>query len=566
MRSFTFLLLLCSFSRPVVADNRVSPTISEVTVYRSGAKVSSVAMVKVAAGNSEVIFENLSPYIHASSMLVKIRGEATLISAVFSLKTPGTAPESPLAPVLRDSLVLLGDELMRLRDERDVLNMEQKLITENTSRVGTVPEGQPAKLPVAELKALSEFYRQRILEIKDRLLQLSIKERKVNELYKKLQADLQNLQPNASNQTGEIALKIEASSAQTLEITCTYLVTQAGWKPIYDLRSAGLDKPLQLVYKANVHNRSGFDWKGVKLHLSTAIPMANNDRPILNPMFVDYRYIALYQKALEQPATTAEATQIESGNVNIRGSRGQSSNYYIDGIRESGSMPSAQETEQLHRLLDDTEAESGQEDVVANFDLPKLQDIIANGKDNVIIVEERDIPAAYEYHTVPKLEPSVFLLAKITDYGKYNLLPGTANLFFQDTYVGQAWVNPQVAADTLLLSLGRDEQIAIKRIQPQDLTERKKIFGSTIKETYTYEISIKNNKSAPITVDVLDQIPISKQKDIEVELEDRGSAQYDADPGKLEWQVLVPAGQTKKLRFTYSVKYPKGQAIGMFKQ
>jgi hypothetical protein len=80
-------------------------------------------------------------------------------------------------------------------------------------------------------------------------------------------------------------LKIEADAAQSLEIVCTYLVTQAGWTPLYDLRSDGLGKPLRLIYKANVRNNSGFDWKAVKLALSTANPLANNDRPILTSRF-----------------------------------------------------------------------------------------------------------------------------------------------------------------------------------------------------------------------------------------------------------------------------------------
>lgn len=558
MRYNSFLLLFCLLGIRVFADNRVSPTISEVTVYRSGAKLSSVATVKVSAGKSEVIFENLSPYFNPNSLQVRIKGGATLTSAIFSLKTPGPAPEHPRIPILRDSLLLLSDESARIRDERDVLNLEQKMLAEKTAQVGsTNPDQSVTTITLAELRELVAFYRQRLLEIRELQLKLNGKERKLNELFQKLQADLQRLQPNTSNQTGEISLKIEAAAAQTLEITCNYLVTQAGWAPVYDLRSEGMDKPLQLVYKANISNRSGFDWKGVKLHLSTASPLLNNDRPILTPVFVDFRVMA----AMPTPGTS----QIDGGEVNIRGSRSNAINYRVDGIRVSGSMPPVQEAEMQRTLSEVSEEQFNQEEFTTNFDLEKLQDILADGEENIVTVDERDMPAAYEFHSVPKLEAAVFLLAKVADYGQYNLLPGTANLFFQDTYVGRAWVNPKITADTLLLSLGRDEQISIKRDQPRDFTQRKKIFGSSIKETYTYEISIKNNKSTAVTVDLLDQIPVSRQADIVVELEDKGGAKYGADLGKLEWQITVPAGQTKKVRFTYSVKYPKGKSIDTFR-
>ena len=514
-----------------------TPVISEVTVYRSGAKISSVATVKVPAGKSEVIFDNLSPSFNGNSLQVKIKGSATLVSAVFRLKTPGPAPENPRVITLRDSLTGLGDENERIRDERNVLGKEIELLDVNTKRVGTTLPGQTTSLTTSELKELGAFYRQRLLEIKARLLELTIKERKINDLYKKMQDALALLSPNTGNQTGEIALKIDAPAGQSLEITCIYLITQAGWTPLYDLRSEGLNKPLRLVYKANVFNQSGFDWKNINLHLSSATPMANNNRPIMTPVFADFRPLTVYN----------EQNRPEMNTYQMR-----------DNMRASGSIG--------EQPVEDVDVNPATEnDFLTAFDLSKPQDILADGKENIITVDEQDIPVTYEYHTVPKLEASVFLLAKVTDYGKYNLLPGMANLFFQETFVGQSFVNTQITSDTLILSLGRDDQMTVKRVKPQDFTDRKKIFDKYIKETYTYEISIKNNKSVPVQVNVLDQIPVSKQEDIKVELEDKGGARYNEEYGKMEWNIDIPPGQNKKVRFTYTLKYPKDKPVGITK-
>lgn len=548
----TFCLFL---SLNLFADNRVSPLISEVTVYRSGAKISSMATVKVPAGKSEVVFENLSPYFNPSSLQVKIKGSATLLAAVFQLKTPGPAPENPRTPRLRDSLVLLGDEFTRIRDEREVLGQEQSVIERKLDQIGTTTDGPNSArtLTVTELRELTAFYRQRLLEIKDRLLQIVVKERKINELYQKTQLDLQAIQPNVGNSTGEIVLKVESSAAQSLEIICNYLVTQAAWSPLYDLRSDGIGKPLRLIYKANVRNLSGFDWKGVKLQLSTANPLANNDRPIMTPIFVDFRPAYSYQQQLEWARKDMNTYNMVQAPASAAPR---------DLARAAGELSEI--------VLDDaffqpTAADAG-DDLIANFDLPKPQDILANGQDNIVTVDEQDVPAEYEYHAVPKIEPAVFLLAKITDYGRFNLLPGVANIFYQDTYIGQTTVNPQTVADTLLLSLGRDEQITVKRVQPKDFTERRKVFSNTIKETYTYEIALKNNKSIPIQVEILDQVPVSRQKDIVVELENHEGATYNSEFGKLKWEIEIPANQSKRVRFTYSVKYPKDKAVGTFKQ
>ncbi len=545
MRSFLFFaVFLCSFVR-VFADNRVTPVITEVTVYRSGAKVSSTATVRVAAGNSEIVFENLSPYFNPASLQVKIGGSAFLTSAIFQMKTPGPGPESPRAPVLRDSLVFLGDDLTRIRDEREVLTNENNILNRKAEQVGAMNIGSPASLSlsVSEMRELSTFYRQRMLEIKNRLLELAIKERKINEIYRKMQETLQRLQPNTANQTGEIVLKIESAAAQSVEITCTYLVTQAGWTPLYDLRSAGLDKALRLIYKANVRNMSGFDWKDVRLHLSTANPLVNNNRPVMSPVFVDFRTVYAYKELNEQSKqlNTYNMAQVETRDM----------------ARGRAETPVA-----MDELIspEPLEPDAG-DNMIASFDLSKPQTILADGQENVVTVDEQDVPAQYEYHAVPKLDPAVFLLAKITDYGKYNLLPGTANIFYQDTYVGQTFVNPQTVTDTMLISLGRDEQITIKRVQPKDFTERRKIFNSSIRETYAYEIAVKNNKSIPIQLEILDQIPVSRQKDIEVTLEEKDGAEYNETFGKLKWEVQVPANQSKRVRFTYSIKYPKDKAV-----
>ncbi len=550
MRSFPFVAVLLFSAFSTFADNRITPTISEVTVYRSGAKVSSTATLRIPAGNSEVVFENLSPYFNANSLQVRIAGSATLTSAIFQMKTPGPGPESPRTPILRDSLVFLGDEFTRIRDERDVLTSENTLITNKMNQVGTINPGTSTAvtLSVTELRELSTFYRQRLMEIKDRLLQLAIKERKTNELYRKIQEALNRLQPNVANQTGEIVLKIDAATAQSVEITCTYLITQAGWSPLYDLRSEGLDKPLRLVYKANVRNQSGFDWKEIKLHLSTANPLVNNNRPILTPVFVDFRPLYVRQELNKQlnEVNTYNMAQVQTKDLGRARSEDQAL------LDEVVFNPDGQG--------------SNNDDFITNFDLSKPQNILADGQENIVTVDEQNIPAEYEYHAVPKLEAAVFLLAKVTDYGKYNLLPGTANIFYQDTYVGQTTLNPQTVADTMLISLGRDEQITIKRVQPKDFTGRKKVFNATIRETYAYEIAVKNNKSVPIKLEIIDQIPVSKQETIEVELEEKDGAEYTEDFGKLKWELTIPANQSKRVHFSYSVKYPKDKPVQVVRQ
>jgi len=195
------------------------------------------------------------------------------------------------------------------------------------------------------------------------------------------------------------------------------------------------------------------------------------------------------------------------------------------------------------------------------FEITAPQSIVSGAEPQTVRYKEEQMDAIYQYHAVPKMDPGIFLLAKIPNYGRYGLLSGTAQIFFKDTYVGQSEIDTKTVSDTLLLSLGRDEDISIKRVKPTDLAYTPKFLNNFKRELVAYDIVVENNKKIPINIEILDQIPVSKQDDITVELEERSGAQYSADFGKLLWHLEVPAYGSKTLRFKYWLKYPKDRTV-----
>lgn len=151
-------------------------------------------------------------------------------------------------------------------------------------------------------------------------------------------------------------------------------------------------------------------------------------------------------------------------------------------------------------------------------------------------------------------------MARATGWEDLNLLPGEANIFFEGTFVGKTYIDPNNINDTLSISLGRDKRIVVKRQQLKDLTTRKAI-GINIREQQSWEISVRNTKSESISITIEDQIPIPKNSQIELGLVDVGGARTESNTGKLTWQLDVPPGETKKVMFKYEVKYPKDKKI-----
>ena len=138
-------------------------------------------------------------------------------------------------------------------------------------------------------------------------------------------------------------------------------------------------------------------------------------------------------------------------------------------------------------------------------------------------MKDLKLPATYKYYAVPKVEKEAFLLAEISEYSKFNLLPGEANIIFEGIYVGKTMINPNQTSDTLNLSMGRDKKIAIKREKIADKSGTKFLSGYK-EQMFTYDITVKNNKKEAIEMLLKDQYPISTDKEITIELLDNGKA------------------------------------------
>lgn len=504
--------------------------IKEVTVYQNGAKIVNEAWVNLPAGNSEVVFTDLTSSLRQNSVQVEVQGNAVLLSATSRINYMKQNESSRQVKVWQDSLILIDNQLKVLAGEKTVYTGEEKLINEN-NKLGSQQTG----VQVTELKLLSEFYRSRLMDIKKQVIAIENKEQDLKNVRIRIQNQLAEINALKNKPIGEVVLNVEANSMVRVKIRISYLTSNAGWYPVYDIRSESSNKPIKLVYKANVYQSTEFDWKDVKMSVSTRNPEADQNRPILNPWFIDF-YVPYAGPTLK----SMDKREAPRAMMNI----------YQEAVADIEFTEAP-----LEYFVTETSGMMATEYVIEN-----LQSIPSDSKEHMVAVKESEVPAKYTYHSVPKLSDGVFLLAKIADFGSLSLLPGKANLFNEGMYVGQSDINPLTTADTMMVSLGRDEKISIKRTVLKDLTARQTI-GSNVRETKGFELLIKNNKNTPVEIEILDNIPLSKNKDIEVSLEESGGANYMKEYGRLLWQVNLKPGESTKIKYTFSVKYPKDKTI-----
>jgi uncharacterized protein (TIGR02231 family) len=161
---------------------------------------------------------------------------------------------------------------------------------------------------------------------------------------------------------------------------------------------------------------------------------------------------------------------------------------------------------------------------------------------------------------MPKLSPLAYLTANITDWAKLSLQTGEATLYFENSFVGKSTLNVNQLKDTLTISLGTDNSILVKREKRKDFTS-KKVIGANKTDTFSFLLSIRNNKSNMVKITLNDQIPVSSNSDINVDPIELSGGKIDRQSGEIKWEFEIKPQETKQVILTYSVKYPKDKIV-----
>lgn len=284
-----YSLLLTAFAFTASAifaqqkSSSITSAIEEVTVFSQGAQITRKAQVNVAAGNSEIVFAGLSPSLDAQSIQISGSGAYSLLSVNHMMSV---RDEQQLQQDVQQLLLeryQWQQKQTTLRTQLKVLTTEEAMLLKNQEA-----RGQNTGLKAIDLKELIEYHRLRLTEIYARQQELTMASYKVDSVLQKLNAQLSQLNSGSGTRTSEIRVKLHAKTALNTAFTIKYLVKESGWYSSYDLRAGSLSAPLEIGYKATVHQRSGEDWKNVKLTLSTGNPQANGTAPVLQPWYLRY--------------------------------------------------------------------------------------------------------------------------------------------------------------------------------------------------------------------------------------------------------------------------------------
>jgi hypothetical protein len=332
---------------------------------------------------------------------------------------------------------------------------------------------------------------------------------------------------------------------------------------------------VEFANNPNIAAVTDFDGK-----FEMTIPKGEN---YVNASFVGYNSAQLqitstYLKFFLEPQ------QLELEEVQIRGSRSEDADYYIDGIQvqsEANTITRYDIARMPARTADGVARSVGgvnmgrkrkmefknetagykanavattitKKDLRVEYAIQSKMSIPSDGMDHRVSIATHELQASYEYHVVPKIDPSVYLSAQVVGWEKLNLLSGESNIYFDGTFMGKSFLDVNSTKDTLSFSFGKDSKISVERTRLKEKSKIKTI-GSRQKFDVTWEIKIKNNGGAMIPLIVKDQFPMSNQEDIKVKQGELVDGKVDDKTGIITWSFLKGISGSQTITFDYSV-------------
>lgn len=533
MKSIKFLyirsivLVFFALHVNVWAQQICSSKVVKVSVFHNQAQVSREGKAILDLGIHEVIFNQISPSLIQSSIEVVAPDGIEILSVSNKNNYLEKGDEPPEILLLEDSLQNINDAINGIKLDQESITWQKDLLRANKS-LGGANNGVKAD----ELEDVLDIFQRKLHQYKEQSIDLEKRAKVLNSQKRLLEKQLSDYRAGVKSLNSQIAVLVKVIKANPDALfKIQYLVSGVSWKPYYDIRVKDVNSPLQFVLKANIKQTTGEEWSDVKLSLTTNNPNKTGVKPEMKPIYIKFN----------EPVVRRSKSYSDFGDGNGEGMVAE-------------PMYATEEGSSTYRNV------SAQQNLLnLSFDVKGSVSVPSDGKVHQVELSQFSLAAIYGYACVPKLNPDVFVTAKSESSDLLNQLNGEANIYLNGTFSGKTYLNRE-SSDSLTLTLGKDRRIITKRERVKDMSS-KTFFGSNKKESQTIEITISNSSSERITLNIEDQIPVSKNEEIGVKLTQDGDAQYTSESGQLKWVKTLDPKQVIKLRFSFEITYPAGKIL-----
>lgn len=521
------------------ADVDATSAIDTVTVYPDGATVTRVIAIDLASGDSTLVAKDFPLSLDPSSLRVEGEAGAKLTIGTIDARPPRAAPVN--LPELDKRIEALKDERADLQGTIDAAAARRKFAQRfaEASPAGLGEKGEAR--PITEWRAAFTAVAEEVAAAETTIRDAARKQREIDRQIAQLESD------RSAKPPGKLEVRIDVASAAATKGTLrvTYTVRNARWLPLYDARldtGAKDRKPqLELVRRAEVTQSTGEDWSNVTLGVSTVRIARGGSAPELGSLVAQYPQVPKPQADMVMPSAAPAPRQMK----------------LFAGKKEEA-------LEQRERA-DEQQAVAEIGDFQATFKIPGRVSLGAAEGAKSLRIASMSVPADLAARATPVLDPTAFLEASFRQTDDTTLLPGKVAIYRDGVFVGRGKLTGSVKDDIVRLGFGADDKVKVERTVLKRNEGSAGLIVTSKTDERAFKTTVRNGHDFPIHFAIEDQLPVSENDEIAVEMLPATTPPTAKDirdkRGVLEWSFDAKPGEVKDINFAWRVRWPKDKSM-----
>ena len=497
--------------------------VTEVRVLEDRASVTRRATVRLGEGRSRWKISGVAPVLVDKTLSVRVEGatlqNARVLRKVIAKRDDREGEHAELAEQLEAAQRVVAElktELGLRALELEATQTARKLLLGELGDDVAWGRATPEQWSTGFAAALERETTLR-LEVADLRPKVERAEQEAQDLARRVSL---SRTPSSARETW-IELELIADGAGEAKVELSYLVPSAIWRPQH--RATLRDGTLVMETDACVWQRTGEDWKDVKLSFSTERPSLGVEPPSLSPDWIRT------QKKAEVMEVEAREEEIETAGL------GRSKQVAAD-------LPG----------VDD----GGEARVLA---APRPASVPSDGRPYRVHLSSWESAAKTSWVAFPERAQAVIARSRHEHTGKTPLLAGPVDLVGESGPVGRTTTLFVAPGETFELGWGPSTEIRIHRHSSRQ-EGKAKMLSSWIRSKHKVELKLSNTGEVETSVEITERVPVSEvaQVEIEVDAEKTSEGKLPDQDGFVRWNVTLPPHGHLKLKLAYTVSKKEG--------
>ena len=518
----------------------VETHITAVTVYPNQALVTRRGGVTLSGAEQEVAIADLPATLQPQS--VRARGTGNLTVKLLGLQIESVDTSEQREQQKAELTTRLHQIEVELRQNSDLLDslQLQKSFLQGLSEKSVEAFSQSLaqqQVGLDDAKALLSFISEQYHALLATIAQQERGQQNLTDQLKVTRQKLQDLQTVSLDPRYTLVGRIEAEGSGDFELEASYIISQASWTPLYDLRLQKSGDQLHLTYLAAIQQNSGEDWRNVPLCLSTARPHLEMTPPQLTPWYID------------EPRSVMGQGSSSRARINSQGGNPLMEAYRMLGALPGSELPANALSYERENLSTDSRPSGN----IASFELNQSSTIPSDDAPHIVTIANAPYPCEMEYGVIPQVCNFAYLQARVNNpINGLSLLPGAVNVFRQNIFLGTTQLEFVAPGQPFSLNLGIEEGLQIKR----QLVEHKVITQNQRCTTFAYSLTVANYTEQEVALTLTEPLPISRNDQVVVKLTLTEPETALVETDKCQWRLSLSPNHDQTIYYQFTVQHP----------